>query len=308
MLPTLIALGVVLVVFAVFIVLVLGRLDRLVRDQQGMPRALADAQAEQSRALGDVRERLGQLGEATRRLESLGEAVTDVRQLLQVPKLRGTIGELWLEELLRQVLPPSAYEVQYGFRGGERVDAVVKLRDRMIPVDAKFPLEACQRMLAAEGDEADRERRAFRRSLRQRVDEIAGKYIHPDEGTYDFALMYIPAEGVYYEAVVRDDGEEGIARYALDRKVIPVSPNTFYAYLSALAHGLRGFEVEARAREILEALSALRHDFAKFEESYQLVGKHLGNAEKQYQEAERHGASLRARLDAAARGTPDPRP
>src|SRR6266700_2279277 len=146
--------------------------------------------------------------ELPKRLETMGETVSDVQQLLQVPKLRGTIGEVWLAELLQQILPASHYEMQYTFRSGERVDAVLKLGDRLVPVDAKFPLEACQRMLAASGAEQERERRAFTRSLKDRIDEIADKYIRPDEGTYEFALMYIPAENVYYEAVMRAEDPE----------------------------------------------------------------------------------------------------
>ena len=284
-----------------------GRLDALAAAQQELPRALADGRAaqaqadgEQLRTLADLRERLAQLLEATRRVESVGATVAEVQQLLKVPKLRGTLGETWLEELLRQVLPEPLFTLQYAFRSGERVDAVIRLGERLVPVDAKFPLEACQRMLQAEGDAAARERREFRRSLRARVDEIAAKYIRPDEGTYEFALMYVPAENVYYEAVVRgedlaDDGS--VVGYALQKKVIPVSPNTFYAYLAAILHGLRGLEVEARAREILEELGALALDFGRFQRAYELVGTHLGNAQRQYEEAERAGARIVERFE-----------
>jgi len=199
--------------------------------------------ADQTRALRDVHERLGALGEATKRLETMGTAVTEVQQLLQVPKLRGTLGEVWLEELLRQILPGSHYQMQHVFRSGERVDAALRVGDRLVPVDAKFPLEACQRLLGATGAEAEREARAFARSLKERIDEIADKYIRPDEGTYDFALMYIPAENVYYEAVLRaeDPGDaKSVLGHALRRRVIPVSPHTFYAYLLVICTGSRG--------------------------------------------------------------------
>lgn len=276
-----------------------ARLDRLVEVQQAIPRALAEGTADQVRSLADVRERLAQLNEATRRLEALGEAVTDVRRLLRVPQLRGTLGEIWLEELLRQVLPAQCYEIQYGFRSGERVDAVIRLRDRLVPVDAKFPLEACQRMLELEGEAAERERRSFRRSLRARIDEIADKYIRPDEGTYEFALMYVPAETVYYEAVVRDASADGdsVSAYAHQRRVIPVSPHTFYAYLSALVHGLRGLEVEERAQEILDALGGLDQETGRLREAVELVGRHLQNAVKQQHEAERRLDGVRGRLE-----------
>ncbi|HXY19646.1 MAG TPA: DNA recombination protein RmuC [Gemmatimonadales bacterium] len=262
-----------------------GRLDALV--------------ASQGAAVGDVRERLGRLVEATGRLEAVGQTVAKVQELLQVPRLRGTLGEVWLEELLRQVLPEGLWTTQYAFRSGERVDAVITVGDRLVPVDAKFPLEACQRMLAADAAGAERERRAFRRSLRDRIDEIADKYIRPDEGTFEFALMYVPAESVYYEAVVRGDdaaGDDSVVGYALRRKVIPVSPNTFYAYLAAILHGLKGLEVEKRARSILESLGGLQQEFLRLDAAYRLVGKHLDHAVRQYGEAERQIGLIQERL------------
>ncbi|HEX4601062.1 MAG TPA: DNA recombination protein RmuC, partial [Gemmatimonadales bacterium] len=250
------------------------RFDQLVAAQQAVPRALAEGSAEQARVLHDVRERLGQLGEVARRLETMGQTVTEVQQLLQVPKLRGTIGEVWLEELLQQILPDSHYTMQYQFRSGARVDAALKLGDRLVSVDAKFPLEACQRMLAATGAEQERERRAFTRSLKERIDEIADRYIRPDEGTYEFALMYIPAESVYYEAVMRaEDPGDGtsVLGHAMRRRVIPVSPHTFYAYLLVILHGLKGLRVEQRAQEIQEQLGGLRQQFDVFWAAFQTV-------------------------------------
>lgn len=254
----------------------------------------------QGTAVGDVRERLGRLAEATGRLEAVGQSVVKVQELLQVPRLRGTLGEVWLEELLRQILPAGIYATQHAFRSGEKVDAVIRVGDRLVPVDAKFPLEAFQRMLTADAAGLDRERRAFRRSLRERIDEIADKYIKPDEGTFEFALMYVPAESVYYEAVVRgeqlEDGES-VVGYALGRKVIPVSPNTFYAYLAAILHGLKGLEVEKEARAILESLGGLQQQFAKYDDAFRLVGKHLDHAVRQYAEAERQFGLIEERFE-----------
>jgi DNA recombination protein RmuC len=253
--------------------------------------------------LHDVRERLGALGEVTKRLETMAEAVTEVQQLLQVPRLRGTIGEVWLEELLRQILPPSHYEMQYQFRSGERVDAALRLAGRLVPVDAKFPLEACQRMLASHGADEERERRAFTKSLRDRIDEIADKYIRPDEGTYDFALMYIPAENVYYQAVLgaEDPGDQkSVLGHALQRRVIPVSPHTFYAYLLVILHGLKGMQVEEQAREIQGQLGGLRQQFEGFWAAFQTVGTHLTNAYKKFEESERQADRVRDRLERIA--------
>ena len=280
-----------------------SRFDTLIATQQQVPRALAEGSAAQTQVLSDVRERLGQLSEVTKRLETVGGAVTEVQQLLQVPQLRGTIGEVWLEELLRQILPASAYEMQHTFKSGERVDAVVKVGDRIVPVDAKFPLEACQRMLVATGDEAERERRAFVRSLKARIDEIADKYIRPDEGTYEFALMYIPAENVYYESVLRDqDPEDGnsILSHAMARKVVPVSPHTFYAYLLVILHGLKGMKFELRAKEIQEQIGALRQQFEAFWVAFEKVGTHLGNAVKQFEESDKQAGKVHDRFEKIA--------
>jgi len=276
-----------------------SRFDALIAAQQQVPRALAEGSAAQTQVLSDVRERLGQLGEVTKRLETVGGAVTEVQQLLQVPKLRGTIGEVWLEELLRQILPTAFYQMQYTFKSGERVDAVVRAGGRMVPVDAKFPLEACQRMLAATGDEAARERRAFVRSLKARVDEIADKYIRPDEGTYEFALMYIPAENVYYESMLRDQNPEdgaSLLAHAMARKVVPVSPHTFYAYLLVILHGLKGLKVEARAQEIQNHLGALRQQFETFQGAFEKVGAHLGHAQKQFEESDKQARKVHDRF------------
>ena len=286
-----------------------ARFDQLVAAQHEVPKALAQGSAEQARVLQDVRERLGQLGEVTRRLETMGETVSEVQQLLQVPRLRGTIGEVWLEELLRQILP-GHYEMQHQFRSGERVDAVLRLGERLVPVDAKFPLEACQRMLATSGPEQERERRAFARSLKDRIDEIADKYIRPDEGTYEFALMYIPAESVYYEAVMGrsvdpDDGG-GVLGHAMQRSVIPVSPHTFYAYLLVILHGLKGMRVEQRAREIQDQLGGLRQQFDAFWSAYQTVGTHLANAQKKFEDSARHAGRVRDRFEQIAGADPAP--
>lgn len=279
------------------------RFEQLVAAQQEVPKALAQGSAEQTRVLHDVRDRLGQLGEATRRLETMGETVSEVQQLLQVPQFRGAIGEVWLEELLQQVLPASHYEMQHPFRSGERVDAVLKLGDRLVPVDAKFPLEACQRMLAAQGAERERERRGFTRSLKQRIDEIADRYIRPDEGTYEFALLYIPAETVYYEAVMRDEDPgdgRSLLGHAMQRRVIPVSPHTFYAYLLVILHGLQGLRVERHAREIQDQLGGLRQQFEAFWSAFQTVGTHIANAQKKFDETARQAGRVRDRFERVA--------
>ena len=301
---TVATLALLLVVVALLVILVLrrpGAEGAMLQQQLIEVRSRLDALVNsQGSAVGDVRERLGALAEATKRLEQVGASVAELQELLKVPQLRGTLGETWLEELLRQIFPAGLYEMQHAFRSGERVDAVLRVGDRLVPVDSKFPLEACQRMLAADGAAADVERRAFRKSLRARIDEIADKYIRPDEGTFEFALMYIPAENVYYEAVIRGEaveGAESLVGYALRRKVIPVSPNTFYAYLAAILHGLRGLEVEKQAQQILESLGGLQQQLGRFEEAYRLVGKHLEHAARQYAETDKQLGRIQDRFE-----------
>lgn len=293
-----------------------GRLDAIGGAQQSLPNAVAtltdtvSRQLQQSSsAVTDLRDRLGRLTEATTRLEGVGRQVAEVQDLLRVPKLRGTLGEVWLEELLRQVFPAGQFEMQHTFRSGERVDAVLRIGGGLVPVDAKFPLESFQRMLAAEGEGAEKERKALRRSLRARIDEIADKYIRPDEGTFEFALMYLPSEGVYYEAIVRDEepaDERSVLGYSMERRVIPVSPHTFYAYLAAVLHGLKGLRVEERSREILAELGGLRQQLDRFWAAYDKVGLHLGNAAKQLDESNRERERIGARFERLSRGEEPP--
>jgi len=238
--------------------------------------------------VGAVQGSLGKLGEVTQRVFDIGRDIAGLEQILRSPKVRGGLGESFLEGLLGQMLPREHYDLQYAFATGDRVDAVVRIGGRLVPVDAKFPLENFRRLLD-ETDEDKRRalRRAFGRDVKARVDEIAKRYILPDEGTFDFALMYIPAENIYYEIIVKDDGTEADspATYAMGRHVIPVSPNSLYAYLQVIVLGLRGLAIEKDAREIQARLTRLRGDIDKFRDSFAVVGKHLTNARNKYDEA-----------------------
>jgi DNA recombination protein RmuC len=240
-----------------------------------------------ARVVGDVHRGLGELREATAQVFEVGKSVNQLHDILKAPKLRGGMGEFFLADLLTQILPGEHVVLQHGFRSGERVDAVIKLGDGLVPIDAKFPLEDFRRMLDAPDDEARaRSRKAFVARVRKHVDDVASKYVLPDEGTFDFALMYIPAENVFYEAIVRDAASDLVA-YALAKKVIPVSPNTLYAYLQAIVLGLKGLRIESRAQEVLQQLGRLAGDLDRLREDFRLVGKHLGNAQQAFSSAER---------------------
>jgi DNA recombination protein RmuC len=270
---------------------------RLMQDAQT---AIGDRLDRASRVVGEVQGSLGKLGEATQRVVEVGREIQGLEQVLRSPKMRGGLGEALLSDLLGQILPRQHYRLQHSFRAGERVDAVVRIGERLVPVDAKFPLENFRRLLAETDDERRRlARRAFGRDVKARVDEIAKKYIVPDEGTYDFALMYVPAENVYYEIVVRGDesDEEAIATYALSRRVFPVSPNSLYAYLQVIVLGLRGLQIEANAREIQGDLIRLGGDLSRVRDHLGKLGAHLGNAQKQFDDAERDLARFEAKLE-----------
>lgn len=259
-----------------------------------------------ARVVGNVQRSLGGLEEANRKIYEVGKDIASLQEILRAPKLRGGFGEFFLGDLLSQILPPDHFTMQHSFRSGEKVDAAIKLGGSLVPVDSKFPLENFRRMLEGVTEEEKiKARRQFVADVKKHIDAIATKYILPDEGTYDFALMYIPAENVYYETIIKDDalgGERSLSQYALAKRVIPVSPNSFYAYLQAIVLGLKGMKIEERAKEIIQYLSRLEGDFAKFKDEFQLVGKHLGHAQSSFQSAEKRLDQFGQKLLAADSG------
>ncbi len=267
---------------------------------QGAQGTMGERLTEATRAVSEVHGRLGALAEATRRLEQLGRDIAGLEQILRAPKIRGGLGEILLERLLGDILPAGTYRLQHGFRSGERVDAAIVLGERLVPVDSKFPLENFRRLVEDPEEERRRQaRRAFLRDVRNRVDEIAKKYILPDEQTFDFALMYIPAENVYYEVIVKnpEEGDESVLDYALAKRVIPVSPNSFYAYLQVILLGLRGLRVEHHAREIMATLGRLGGDVGRVREHLDTLGRHITNAKNKYEEAHAALTRLETKLE-----------
>ncbi len=233
---------------------------------------------------GNVKEQLGRLEETNRQIVDISKDISSLQELLRAPKFRGAMGEVLLENLLSQVLPKEHYSIQYRFKSGEAVDAIIRLGERIVPVDAKFSLENFQKMLQAQDEPLKVAlRKKFIQDVKNRIDEIAAKYILPQENTYDFALMYIPAENVYYEVIIKED----IFSYSMSKKVIPVSPNTFYAYLQVICLGLKGLKVEENAKEILKSLSSLGIEVDRFKEEFNTLGGHLNNANTKYADAQK---------------------
>lgn len=242
--------------------------------------------------VGDLREKVGQIHE-------VGRAAQELVHIMRAPKLRGGMGELFLGDLLAQILPQEHYTMPHRFKNGDVVDAVIRIGPRLVPADAKFPYENFKRVVeAASESERVAARKQFLRDVKKHVDAISTKYILPDEGTYDFALMYVPAENVYYETIIKDDSGEDrqLFSYALAKRVIPVSPNSFYAYVQTILLGLRGMKVEERAQEILGELSRLRGDFAKIQDNFRILGRHLSNASGSFTETDKRMSKLDDKL------------
>ena len=242
------------------------------------------------------------LGEVTRATEEMVGRARDLgrlEQALRAPKARGGFGELQLAALLQDCLPPAAYELQYTFPTGTRVDAVVRAGDLLLPIDSKFTFDNFERMVEAENDdERERYQRDFARDVKAKVGEISSRYILPAHGTFDFAFMYCPAESVYYEIVSGKTGQ--LLRYAQERRVYPVSSTTFHAYLSMILLGLKGMQIEERAQEVMATLAGLHKDFSAFKSDFDLVGGHLGNAQKKFADAEKRLDKFETKLDRAA--------
>ena len=266
----------------------LGELDTKV------DRRLEDA-TKQTNALY---KQLGAVGQATEQLAEQAKGLGALQQILRPPKARGGFGELMLGQLLADRLPPTAYALQYGFAGGERVDAVIKV-DRIVPIDSKFPLDNFERLVNAESDiERQQFEKLFARDVKTHIDAIASKYIRPDEGTYDFAFMYLPSEAIYYELACGKTG--ALLEYAHGKRVLPVSPTTLTAYLQVIVLGLKGLQIEQHAQEVMAYCAQLQKEFGKFKEDFELVGTHLDRAQKKFFESEKHLGKFETKLEQAA--------
>ena len=274
--------------------------ERLEHAQDTMGHRLLEA----SHSVAEVREQLGILQQATHRVIEVGKSVVNIENLLRAPKLRGVLGESFLAEILKQALPTALFELQHAFPGGERVDAIVRIGDSLLPVDAKFPLDNLRRSLEAESEsEALSFRRAFARDFRKHVDDVARKYIRPEQGTLSLAFLYIPAESVYHDAVL---GDWPLAEYALSRRVIPTGPLGFYAFLQTVVLGARAIAVPHQAKAILAGLDQMALELEQVEEEMARLARHLELARSTAGQAGRRIEGLTETLDRARTGLADP--
>lgn len=252
------------------------------------------------RVIGDIKKTIGSLEETNRQMLAIGKDIASIQDLLRPPQIRGGLGEMTLKNILSELLPRQNFEEQYRFRNGVIVDAIIKIGPRIIPIDSKFPLESFERYM---GCTEDKEKslyfKEFCRSVKSKIDDISAKYILEDEATYDFALMYIPSENIFYQTILKDELEvdgKSISEYALGKRVVIVSPNSIYAYLRVIHIGLRGMQFENNVRRIMDDYSRLNKELEKFEKLYTTLGAHINHAQATFDGASRQLNILSTRL------------
>ena len=259
----------------------------------------SDAQNKMADELKNTRDQISQmqllLGEVQQAGKQMSQTAQTLEDILGGAKSRGSLGEVTLERLLEDSLPSAQYAMQYRFSSGEAADAVIKLRDnKLMAIDSKFPLDAYRR-ISTEGDEA---RRAFVTAVKGHADAITKKYIVPDEGTLDVALMFVPSESVYYELLMTQDGKgQSLDAYCRDKQVIAVSPNTLYAHLHVIAMGLRGMQMEENTKQLLESLLGMEKQLEKFADKFGTLGTHLRNAQQSYSDSDKLFEKARSTLE-----------
>jgi DNA recombination protein RmuC len=255
-----------------------------------------------ARVVGEVQKSLGRMEEQTKKIFDVGKDISSLNDILRAPKLRGSLGELFLGDLLAQVLPQERFAQQHRFKSGQTVDAVIRSSQGLIAIDSKFPLENFVKILQLKDEEEKKAaRKLFLTDVKKHIDAISQKYILPDEGTLDFAMMYVPAENVYYEIILKSEAtERDLLKYAQEKRVFPVSPNSFYAYLQTIAIGFKGMQMQEGIRLVLDNISRLKGDFKKFGEDFTLVGRHLNNAHNSFDAADKRLQRLGEKLDTLA--------
>lgn len=246
---------------------------------------------ESAKIVRDVTEKLTKLDETNRQVVNFADQLQRLQDTLNNPKQRGVLGEYYLETVLKNVLPPKHFKLQYKFKDGEIVDAAIFVQDKIIPVDAKFSLENYNRLTElSPGADRDAVEKTFKQDLKNRIDETS-KYIRPNERTMDFAFMFIPAEGLYYDLLVNKVGAGGVSSrdlidYAFKEKhVIIVSPTSFFAYLQTVLQGLRAMQIEESAQEIRKNVEVLGKHLASYDTYLQKLGNSLGTTVNQYNSA-----------------------
>jgi DNA recombination protein RmuC len=262
--------------------------ERLHRSSSEINQALRHQGTDTQRLIQDITRELTEVKESSKQVFSMTEQLQNLEKVLKHQKQRGNLGEAQLGLILDNILPAGAYEMQYQFKNGEIVDAIIRTKEGIIPIDSKFSLDNYNRIVN-EKDELERERleNDFRKDLKLRIDETA-KYIRPEEGTLPFAFMFIPAEGIYYDLLINEVGSVKVNTRSLidyaykDKNVIIVSPTTFYAYLHSVLHGFRAFKIEESAKGIQKRVEELAKHLAAYEDYMKKLGNTLGTTVNHY--------------------------
>ncbi len=271
--------------------------DKLERSSTNMQQSVQKQLMESSKLVADVTQRLAKLDETNRRVVDVADELKTLQNVLSNPKQRGVFGEFYLNSVLENVLPVGQYQMQYKFKDGEIVDAVIFLeKGQMLPIDSKFSLENYNRMIEASGKERETYMSKVKADLKLRIDETS-KYIRPSEKTMDFAFMFIPSESLYYDLLINNVGQGGSSRdlieYAFrDKRVIIVSPTSFMAYLQTVLQGLRSLQIEEQAKDIQVRVGKLGTHIAKFEDYMQRLGASLGTTVNHYNNAHKELAKV----------------
>lgn len=268
------------------------------QDLVGMSQTISQAQNHMNQRLDKAAAVFGGLQHELGKMQELGRSIRDIGEVLKSPKQRGNIGEQLMSDLIRQQIPKSNFQLQYAFRAGEKVDAVIKTKNGLIPIDSKFPAENYLKMTRAkQEDEKGRLRKEFTSDVKKHIQAIAKKYIVPAEGTVDFALMYIPGEAVFYDIITNTD----LSDFAASQRVFLVSPHSFYYFLQTVLLSLEGELIEEKAKEVMNYLKSIQLDSRKFGDDLALVDKHLGNARTAMDKASSSYARLGGKIESAGR-------
>jgi DNA recombination protein RmuC len=258
---------------------------RLGENNRSIQESVRTQLSESAGIVRDVTERLTKLDETNRQVVTFADQLKQLQDVLKNPKQRGILGEYYLETVLKNVLPPGMYEMQYMFENGEIVDAIVRVDKKLVPIDSKFSLDNYNRLISAPPTEKPALEKQFVNDLKLRITETA-KYIRPTEGTMEFAFMFIPSEGIYYDlltnAVGADEEENLIQRAAGKYKVIIVSPTSFLAYLQTVLQGLKALQIEKQAEEIKKRVGELGTHVGRYEDYYKKLGKTLETTVNHY--------------------------
>jgi DNA recombination protein RmuC len=253
-----------------------------------IPKVLQIQFGESAKIIKEITSELVKVSEGQKQVSNVADQLKNLQDILKNPKQRGVLGEYYLEAVLKNVMPPGGYEMQYKFKDGTAVDAVIFVRDRIIPIDSKFSLENYNRLIQTNNDgEKKRLEELFRQDLKTRIDETS-KYIKPEEGTMEFSFMFIPSEAIYYDLLINKVGSveaKDLIQYAAEKRVIVVSPTSFLAYLQTVLQGLKALQIEESAKEIRKRVEELGRHLGGFEVHMKKLGGHLGTSISMYNQA-----------------------